>query len=97
LGIETFFKYPEIIKCGDRELKRVNWEVGIAVDVFKNYNQSPLSKTVILGSGSNNMTPLASYLTTTLDVECVVFSCSVGKELRHSCTEVLEITEDILE
>lgn len=94
LGFDTYFKYPEIIKCGDRELKRANWDTGLTVDVMGMLG--PGIEEVILGSGSNNMAPLASYLTEH-GFRCVVFACSVGKELRHSATEVLEITEDVLE
>lgn len=93
LGFETHFKHPEIIKCGDRELKRANWGVGMTVDVVR-YSR-PID-TVILGSGSNNMTPLVEYLTEN-GFRCIVFACNVGKELRNSATEVLEITEDVLE
>lgn len=94
LGFQTHFKYPEIIRCGDRELKRSNWECGIACDVAR-YARTRLD-TVILGTGSNIMSPLAKYLTL-LEVECVVLCCGVGKELRHHASRVIEITEDLLE
>jgi hypothetical protein len=99
LGFQTHFKYPEIIRCGGRELKRSNWECGIACDVFR-FVQTRLEifkdEKVILGTGSNIMSPLAKYLTET-DLECVVLCCGVGKELRHHASRVIEITEDLLE
>jgi uncharacterized LabA/DUF88 family protein len=99
LGFEPHFKYPEIIRCGDRELKRSNWGVGMTVDalsLFIEEHRNPEHWEVILGSGSNNMAPLVSYLTEN-GIRCVVFACSVGKELRHLATEVLEIDEGLLE
>lgn len=86
LGIETRFKYPEIIKCGDREIKRSNWEPEITLLAATTDAQF-----VVLGSGSNALAPVARYR------PCYVFGCNVGKDLKAAALEVLEITEDVLE
>lgn len=92
LGYTTHFKYPEIIKCGDRELKRANWDAQIVVDILKNN----VDGEVILGSGSNNMVPLVRFLVDH-NTRCTLFSCGIGKELKYYATNVLEITEELLE
>jgi len=99
LGFETHFEYPEIIKCGDRELKRSNWGVGITVDVLDLILQEHRNTDhweIVLGSGSNNMVPLVEYLIGH-GINCTIFACNIGRELRNSATEILEITEDVLE
>jgi len=86
LSIETRFKRPEIVKCGEREVKRANWDCGITVDILKD-----ACDIVILGSGNNSLTDLARFR------PLILLSASPGHEIRNACTNFLEITEDLLE
>jgi hypothetical protein len=94
LDIETFFKRPEIINCGDREIKRANWDLGIGIAAVEAMEQSMTE--FILGSGSNSMVPLIHYLRGH-EIPCTVFGCGIGRELRSVASNIIKITEDLLE
>jgi len=91
LGFDVRFKRPEIIRCGEREIKRANWDCAISVDVIRDQPD-----VVIVGTGSNTLAELARF-TVDNHKQFVVFSVGIGKELRGICTNVIEITEAILE
>lgn len=91
LGLQTRFKYPEIIKCGDREVKRSNWEAEISFEAAVSGGD-----VVVLGTGANNLATVAKYIVGS-ERKCLVFGCNIGKELRNAASEVIEITEDFLE
>lgn len=96
LGIITHFKRPEIIRCGDREIKRANWDLGIGMDVMVDIEAEDKLTGVILGTGNNSMAPLARYLGNR-SIRCLVFGCGVGRDLRSAAAGVIDITEDLLE
>jgi hypothetical protein len=91
LGFDAQFKRPEIIRCGDREIKRANWDCAMAVDVLRDHPDI-----VILGSGSNTFAELARF-TVDNHKQFIAFGTGIGKELRGICTSVIEITEAVLE
>lgn len=91
LGFDAKFKRPEIIRCGEREIKRANWDCSIAVDVIRD-----CPDVVVVGSGSNTLADLARF-TVDNHKQYVAFGVGIGKELRGICTTVVEITEAVLE
>lgn len=91
LGFETRFKRPEIIRCGEREIKRANWDCAIAVDVLRDN-----CDIVVMGSGSNTLTELARC-TVDNSIQFITFGTAIGKELRGIATNCIEITEAVLE
>lgn len=92
LGFENRFKRPEIIRCGEREIKRASWELGIALDVIRDHPD-----VVILGSGSNVMIDLVRYVVDDNHKQCILFGTAIGRDIRAACTDTIETTEDILE
>jgi len=98
LGYETRFKYPEIIRCGDRELKRANWDVEFTLSALSSHDpEAQVWARVILGTGSNNYAPLVRFMQNAFNLEPVIFACNPGKELLKTGVEVIEITEAFLE
>jgi hypothetical protein len=103
LGVETNFKRPEIIRCGDREIKRANWDLGIGMDVVNDVEEQLETATsfrritdIVLGSGSNTMAPLARYIQAHR-IQCHAFGCGIGRELRSIVTGIIDVREDMLE
>ncbi len=92
-GLMTFFKRPEIIRVGDREIKRSNWELGIGMDVARKLDDLD---TVILGTGSARMVPLVEYVRDQ-GRKCIIFGIGVEKELKKAADAVAEITKEFLE
>lgn len=91
LGFESNFKRPEIIRCGEREIKRANWDCAICTAVMRDHPD-----VVVVGTGSNTLAELARF-TTDNHKQFVAFGTGIGKELRTQCSNVIEITEAILE
>ena len=94
LGFVTHFKRPEIIRLGDHEIKRANWELQIGLDVVQAF--IPGLDVVILGTGSARMLPLVEYIRD-CKKRCYVFGVGIEKELKRSVDVIIEVTQDFLE
>jgi uncharacterized LabA/DUF88 family protein len=95
VGIYARFKRPEIIRCGDREIKRANWEAQMALDIVRDIEASELG-IVILGSGSARMVPLVEYVRER-GVKCLAFGVGIEKELKKVVDGVIDVNPDALE
>ena len=94
LGYETRFKKPEIIKCGDRELKRSNWDVDFTLDAsFPAMPGGFGDLLTILGTGSANMVSLVKVL----QPRVRLFTCCPSRELLKTGVSTIEIDEGLLE
>jgi hypothetical protein len=91
LNFDYRFKKPEIIRCGDREIKRASWELGIALNVI---HDNP--NIVILGSGNSTMIDLVHYVIDNGN-QCFLFGTTFSRDIRSICTDTIKVTEDILE
>jgi uncharacterized protein (TIGR00288 family) len=88
-GFEPRFKTPKEMQ-GKR---KSDWDVGIAIDMI---NSIPELDIMILGSADSDMAPAVKHI---IDhgKKVIVFACGVSRELYSTATEVIEITESLLE
>jgi len=90
LGFFTKYKRPYTLRIGDREIKRCNWLVAMAVDAIKSNDRH-----IILGTSNPDIIPLVKYLTEA-DIKVTILACNIPKSLQK-LAECIEITEDMLE
>lgn len=95
VGFATRFKRPEIIRCGDREVKRANWDLQIGLDALTDTETDNLG-VVILGTGSARMSPLAERLRDK-GLKCLAFGTNIEKELKKAVDGVVDIDKELLE
>lgn len=94
LGYDPKYKQPKVFeKEGKVTIKRISWNVGIAMDVVRIVDKLD---TVILGTSDANLVPLVDWVKER-GVRCEVFACGISKELRDSVDKWTEIEEDLLE
>lgn len=91
LGYSTRYKKPRII--GDNKFKRMDWNIGIAVDVFGIIDRT---EQIVIGSSDPELAPLIEWLRTR-GIETIIFSSIIPTELKTNADKYFEITEDLLE
>lgn len=92
-GFEVKFKRPRIIKIADREIKRCDWGIQIAVDVVKTINRLDL---IVLGISNPDYIPLIQWIKDQ-GVKVTILASCVPKSLRDTADSVIEITTNYLE
>lgn len=92
-GFDVRFKRPRIMTIGDREIKRCDWGIKIAVDVVKTIDHLD---TVILGISNPDFIPLIHWIKDQ-GVKAVILASGVPKSLRNVADDVIEIDEELLE
>lgn len=80
-------KYPDEIQRSS-----FNWDVGLAMDVVRVIDKLDV---VIIGSSDYDLLPLVQWIKEH-GVQCNVFACNVGKQLKDACDNYIEITNDLL-
>jgi len=93
MGFVTHFKRPEIIRLGDHEIKRANWELQLGLDVVR---CPELLDAVILGTGSSRFLPLVDAIHDS-EIKCFVFGAGIERELKKAADVLIEVTQDMLE
>jgi len=73
------------------EGRRVSWNVGLTVDALAH-----LFEVVIIGSSDSALLELVDALIER-EVKVIVYAARIGRELKETGAEILEISEDILE
>lgn len=91
-GFDTKYKKPRQVD-GGREVKKVDWSVGIAMDVVRLIGRVD---TVILGSADAVLVPLAEWVKEQ-GVRCIVHACGINRELRETADSHSEVQEQLLE
>jgi uncharacterized LabA/DUF88 family protein len=76
--------------------RKSDWDVGMAIDMVKMADSEDRPDIIILGSADSDMAPAVEYVMG-LGVAVIVFACGVASELYDTATEVIEITESMLE
>ncbi len=76
-----------------RDIRKANWDVGIAMDVVRIINR--VDK-IIIGSADGDFAPLAEWIREQ-GCKCTVYACNISRELREAATETIEIDETVLE
>jgi len=92
-GFDVRFKRPRIIKIADREIKRCDWGIQIAVDVVKTISRLDL---VVLGTSNPDFIPLIHWIKDQ-GVKVTILASCVPRSLRDAADSVVEITRDYLE
>ena len=92
-GFDVRFKRPRIMKIGDREIKRCEWGIKIAVDVAKTINHLD---TIVLGVSNPDFIPLIHWVKDQ-GVRVIILASCVPKSLREVADDVIEIDETFLE
>lgn len=92
-GFDVRFKRPRIMKIGDREIKRCDWGIKIAVDVFKTISRLD---TIVLGVSNPDFIPLIHWIKDQ-GVKVTILASCIPKSLRDVADSVVEIDEDFLE
>lgn len=93
IGFDVRFKHPRIIKIGDREIKKCEWGIKIAVDIVKTIDHLD---TVVLGVSNPDFIPLIQWIKDQ-GVKVLILASCIPKSLRDVADEVIEINEDFLE
>lgn len=93
IGFEVKYRtLKEVYTQNRKELRRIDWGIGIAVDVVRNINR--VNK-VVLGTNDLAMIPLIEWLREQ-GCEVQVFACGIAKELRAAASAYTEIEECLL-
>lgn len=93
-GFETKYKELRQFELADqRKVWRVDWNVGMSVDVIKMINRLDI---VILGSSNIDLVPLVEYIKNR-GITCIIFACGIPKDLRSIADGAIEIDESLLE
>jgi len=80
------FKSKAVIKYTDRTMD-------IAMDILRMIDRIDV---VVIGSSNINLIPLLIYLKEK-GIKVVIVACNIPREMKNSCDEWLEITDDLLE
>jgi glutaredoxin-related protein len=93
LGFITKYKHPYTLKIGDRNIKRCNWLVGVAVDALTEKNNGEVN--FYFGVSNPDIAPLVKCLKRNkCNVEIV--ACNIPESLKR-ITKFREVTQEILE
>ncbi len=92
-GFETCFKSPKIIEIHDVKIKRCDWGIQLAIDIWKIIDEVDV---VVLGSSDPNLEPLV-YWIKTRGKEVWIVSSLIPRILKEAATKVVEIPEAWLE
>jgi len=94
IGYEPKYREPSSPMEGEkRNIRRADWEVGIAVDAVR---YSKRTDTVILCTANSAFVPLVEYLKSE-GVKVVVLGCCISRELKDASNEWIEISVEHLE
>lgn len=93
LGFETKYKQPKVFTVGDRQLRRIDWGVGITLDVVRMLDKVDM---VVLGSADPEFVPLIEFVQER-GIPCVVIACGINRDLKAVSQQFVEITEEQLE
>lgn len=75
--------------------KRVDWNVGIAMDIVRLVANNKLER-VVIGSSSPDLVPLIEWIKEH-GCEVYVVACGIPKELKEVADKYIEIPEELLE
>lgn len=92
-GYETKYKNHKLSEDKTKILKRVDWDVGIAVDIVR---MSDRVNTIILGSNDSDLIPIIEWVKAK-GLRCFILACNVPYVMRQACDRSFEITDDLLE
>lgn len=92
-GFDTRFKRPKVMRVGDREIKRCDHGVVMAVDIVKTIDHLD---TVVLGVSNPDYIPLINWIRDT-GVKVIILASCVPRSLRDIVDKVIEIDEEYLE
>lgn len=93
LGFEPKYKAPLILHADDKEIRRADWGVGIALDVVRMLDRVDL---IVIGSADPGLAPLVEFVIEH-GLPCFVVACGIPKDLKRAATKFIELTEDVLE
>lgn len=94
IGYEPKYKEPPSPMEGEkRSIRKADWEVGIAVDVFRHIERVD---TIILCTANSAFAPLVGWIKDR-GVRCVVLGCGISRELKELADQWIEIDENHLE
>lgn len=92
-GFYVYFKRPRIIRCEDREIKRCEWGVGIAMEIVSLIKELDI---VVLGSSNSDLIPLIKWAKNQ-DVGVFILASGIPESMKGAADSAIEITEDYLE
>lgn len=97
LGFETKYKKPRVHQTteGKAEVRRVPWNVGIAMDIVRIVSNNKLDE-VIIGSADPELASLVEWIKER-GIRCKILACGISKELKEVADEWKEITEELIE
>lgn len=90
-GYDTKYKEPK--ETAEGEFKRVDWAMGIAMDVVRMIDKFDV---VVLGSSNPALSSLVEWIKEK-GVRVIVFACGIPRELKEKVDRYIEIPEKILE
>lgn len=90
IGYDTKYKRPR--ERPNKDLQRINWSVGIAMDIVRIINNLDI---VVLASASSEMASLIEWIKEK-GVRVIVFACGISKDLKDVADEYIEIREELL-
>jgi uncharacterized LabA/DUF88 family protein len=100
IGFETKYKEPKILSRyvdartnQEREIRRADWDVGMAMDVVKILDQVDV---VVFCTADSDMAPCIEYVQFR-GKEARVLACAISFELWKCCPNCREIHPDILQ
>ncbi len=95
LGFTPKFKPARIYNNGDKQIKKCDWNIMLAMDVIRSVEDNSLD-TVVLGSSNGLLLPLITYIKE-LGVDVIIVASGIPDSLRKSVTNFVEFNETHLE
>jgi uncharacterized LabA/DUF88 family protein len=89
LGIKVNYKQPKQYA----NVRKADWDVGIAVDMIKDYKNLDL---IVLCSADGDMVPVIEYLQS-LGVKVIIVAVNISHDLRKVAHKCIEIPKSLLE
>lgn len=91
IGFET--RYKKLVSTSTEDLKKSSWNVGMAMDIIRLIDKLDV---VIIGSNDAALSELVQFIVER-GRRCVVFACSIQRELKELCNQYIEIKDDLME
>lgn len=91
LGYIPNYKQVKCYKHGNKENRKADWDVGIAIDAVAQKDEYDV---LVLGSADGDLAPLIKHLKTVEHKECRIYACNISSELR-AIAEFVEITDEL--
>lgn len=89
--MDSFEAIRKVIR-GKQSIRKADWDVGIAMDIVRIADRLDV---VVIGTADGDLAPVVRWAQDK-GCECMIFACTISRELRETADKVIEIDESLL-